>query len=402
MNNVTVACIQPRMNIFATPDEFQTEARRYLRQAQAKAAQLTIFPEMAGIMLAAQLIPGVKRGLVTRADEAKRPDAGFLSRRLGGVSKVAAGALGGGFRGSLGRLVRKRSDELRTLYFETFGSLASEFGTAIVGGSLYLYDDETGTVRNRAYLFDVDGEVLGYQDKLNLAPDEQDLAAPGSDLNVFESRFGRMGILIGRDAVYPELARLLAVQDVDLLVGVAASPGVAQARVLRAALALRAEENQVFVAASFLLGTNYLGRDNRAEFRGQSALLAPISMTPGGDGILVQAGTDRTEALIAAELDADELQELRETSGFRPRREMNLGNLGPVLGDIYHEGLTIEQAIERRIARPFEPIPEPVAFEPVYPAEPAPEPLEIEPETPPEASVPEALSLGDPDEAEEW
>jgi predicted amidohydrolase len=399
------------MNVFATPEEFEAEAHRYLRQAQAKAAQLTIFPELTGVMLAAQLIPGVKRGFVTQADRAKRPGAGFLSRQLGGVSKAAAGALGGGFRGSLGRLVRKRSDELRQLYFETFGNLATEFGTAIVGGSLYLFDEETGTVRNRAYLFDVDGQVVGYQDKLNLAPDEQDLAAPGSDLRVFETRFGRVGILIGRDAVYPELARLLAIQDIDLLIGIAASPGAAQAHVLRAALALRTEENQVFSAASFLLGTNYLGRDNREEYRGQSALLAPISLTPSGDGVLVQAGTNRTEALIAAELDGGELLELRASSGFRPRQEMHLGNLGPVLADMYRGGLTIEQAIERRIASPFEPVPEPPEFEPLYPSEPIPyaeesEPEElpepIEPDAEPEASVPEALSFGDPHEGEEW
>ena len=250
---------------------------------------------------------------------------------------------------------------------------------------MYLYDSETGRVHNRAYVFDVDGAVLGYQDKFNLAPDEQELASPGSDLSVIETRFGRLGLLIGWDLLYPELARLLAMQGADLLVAVASSTGPAQAATMRSALAIRVEENQIFGAASFLLGPNYLGWDKREEFFGQSALLAPISLTQKGDGILVQAGSNRTEGIVATELDAGKLEELRETSRFRPRREMHLGNAGPVLAEAYRAGLSIEQAIEQQIGVPAAPVPE-------APAEPPDEPPEVEPLSA-EPSVPEALSL---------
>ena len=226
-----------------------------------------------------------------------------MTQRMGSVSRAAAGALGGGFRGSLARLLRKNSQQLEDLYLDTFGSLAREYATAIAGASLYLADPETGTVRHRAYLFNPDGEVLGYQDKLNLAADEHDLASPGSDLAAIDTPFGRVGLLIGQDAMYPELARGLAIQGADLLIGIAASPGAAQGAVIRSALALRAEENQVFAAASFLLGPNLLGQGPEDSYFGQSALLAPISMTPKGDGVLIQAGTNRIEGFIAAELD---------------------------------------------------------------------------------------------------
>jgi predicted amidohydrolase len=408
MENTNVACVQQRMSIRASTEEFEAEAHRFLHQARAKVAKLVIFPELTGLMLAPPLISGFKLGFIKRADRGTQPTAGLVSRRLGRVSGTAAGVLGGGFRGSLVRLLDKNSDALRDLYFETFGNLAREFGTAIVGGSLYLYDAETETVRNRAYLFDVSGEVLGYQDKLHLAPDEQDIAVPGNDLNVFETRFGRVGLLIGRDALYPELARLLAMQGAELLVGIAASPGAAQASVIRSALALRAEENQVFTAASFLLGPNHLGKANRDDFFGRSALLAPVSLTERGSGVLVQAGTDRTEGLIAAELDAEALHALWETSRFRPRREMHLGNLGPVLADMYQQGMTIEQYIEQRAfglveaesAYPLEPVPEPEDVEPADLAEELPESQEPESEELP-FSVPEALSLTGSQAAEE-
>jgi predicted amidohydrolase len=400
MIGITVACVQHRMSIPATREEFESEARRFLRQAQSKAAQLTIFPELSGVMLAPPLISNVKLGLIKRADQAKQPQAGFLSRRVGGVSAAAAGAMGGGFRGSVARLVQKRSGELQDFYFEVFGDLAREFGTAIVGGSLYLHDAETDTFRNRVYLFDADGTVVGSQDKLNLDPDEQDLVSPGTDLAVLATRFGRLGILIGRDVLYPELARLLAAQGADLIVGIAASPGTAQAQVIRSALALRAEENQVYSAASFLLGPNYLGRENREEYAGQSALMAPISLTKKGDGVLVQAGSNRTESLIATDLDLEALENLRQTSRFRPRQEMHLGNLGSVLAEMYQQGLTIEEAAEQHIAgpvEPLEPVPDPFEFKPLeLPTEPQEDEV-----VPPPPSVPEALALGTQPEDEE-
>jgi predicted amidohydrolase len=253
--------------------------------------------------------------------------------------------------------VQKKSGLLYELYSDTFSSLAQEFATTIVAGSIYTKDYETDTIRHRAYVFDADGEELGFQDKLNLAPDEASLAVPGNELNVFQTRFGRFGLLIGRDMLYPELARLLALQGADLLIGIGASPGMAQAKVVRSAMALRAEENQVFAGLSFLLGPNYTGRENREEFYGQSALLAPISLTERGDGILVQAGTNRTESLIAAELDWAAMEDLRESSGFRPRQKMQLGGMGSVLAEFYQQELSIEEGIAQEIAGPIEPSP---------------------------------------------
>ncbi len=390
MQNITVACVQPRMTVHTTADEFTAEARRFLRQAQAKAVQLTIFPELTGVLLAPPLISRFKLGFVKRQDRGRQPNSGFLARSLGRLAGTTASALGGGFRGSLERLLRKKSDEYLALYQETLGQLAAKYSTAIVGGSFYILDPETGTIRNRAYVFDVDGTVLGYQDKLNLTPDEQELAAPGNELTVFDTRYGRLGVLIGRDALYPELARLLALQGADLIAGIAAIPGVAYAHVVRNALALRAEENQVYAAASFLIGPNHLGREDRDDYYGRSALLAPIALTPQADGVLVQAGTNRTEGFIAATLDGAALESLRQSGAFRPRSEMHLGGMGPLLAELYEEGLTIEEAASR-YAPAIAPLPEEeeAAFAPLPVAEELPD------------SIPEALALGEEPEPTE-
>ncbi|MGD8462831.1 MAG: nitrilase-related carbon-nitrogen hydrolase [Anaerolineae bacterium] len=357
MEKIVTACVQPRIFIPASREEFETEARRFLRQAQAKGAQLVIFPELAGVMLAPLLINQVKLGFIKRADQGKQPQAGFVSRSLGRFSGATAGALGGGFLGSLKRLLDKRSDELLDLYIDTFGQLAREFGTAIIGGSLYLYDAESNAIRNRAYVFDLDGEVLGYQDKLNLSAGEVEWATPGTDLTAIGTRWGRLGLLIGQDVLYPELGRLLAIQGADLFVSMVASPGAAPASAVRSALSMRVEENQVYGAASFLLGPDYLERPGMEQYYGQSALLAPISLTEKGDGLLMQTGTNRTEGIFATALDLDALYDLRETSRFQPRREMNLGSLGPVLATMYRDGLTIDQALSQGLAGPVAPLP---------------------------------------------
>jgi predicted amidohydrolase len=363
MDKIAIACVQQRNIISASHEEFQAQARRFMRLAQSKSAQLVVFPELAGLMLAPPLFSGIKLGFIKRADRGKQPKAGAVDRSVKRFAEAAAGALGG-FQGSLAGLLKKNSGALWNAYTETFGGLAKEFGMIVAGGSLYLRDYETDTVRHRAYLFGPDGQPLGYQDKLNLTPDEEEMAVPGTDLTIFDTPIGRLSLLVGWDILYPELARLSALQGAELLVGIVANPGAAQSQVIRSALALRAEENQIFAVASFLLGPNYLSRTTREDYCGQSAVLAPISLTERGSGVLVQVGTNRTEGLIAAELDFAALHNLWQTSNFRPRQQMALGNLGPVLAELYQQGMTLEQAAQQHLAGPAaEPAPLPVKVE---------------------------------------
>jgi hypothetical protein len=141
-------------------------------------------------------------------------------------------------------------------------------------------------------------------------------------------------------------------------------------------------------------------------------------MTKKGDGILTQAGTDRTESLIAAELDANALHDLWASSRFQPRANMNLGNVSPILAEFYQDKQTIEGAVEQHVRETgeaglgWEPVPLeepeeevpplPEAEEEVWETEPgAPEsePEEIEAE---ESGMPvaDAMSLTEPPENE--
>jgi hypothetical protein len=82
------------------------------------------------------------------------------------------------------------------------------------------------------------------------------------------------------------------------------------------------------------------------------------------------------------------LDTLRASSRFRPRQEMNLGDVGPALADFYRQGQTIEGAIEARAVGLLELEPEPLPFESPSPMiVPAPEPEEPKP---PDLELPEA------------
>jgi hypothetical protein len=116
------------------------------------------------------------------------------------------------------------------------------------------------------------------------------------------------------------------------------------------------------------LGPNYVDRGPREDFYGQSALMSPISLSPKGTGVLLEAGTDRTEALIATEVNMDDLRNLRQSSRFRPRQQLHLGNMGPVLADFYRKGLSIEEAIAQDLSGIGEPPSEPNLEPPPVPA----------------------------------
>jgi len=68
-----------------------------------------------------------------------------------------------GVLGSLDSLLRKNSGSLWHAYVDTFGKLAQESGIIVVGGSLYVRDYETDTLRHRAFVFGIDGHIMGYR-----------------------------------------------------------------------------------------------------------------------------------------------------------------------------------------------------------------------------------------------
>jgi predicted amidohydrolase len=121
------------------------------------------------------------------------------------------------------------------------GKLARRHRVWVAAG---LYEREGRRVYNTAVLVGRDGTLAGRYRKMSL-PDEEIEGGitPGSDTPVFETDFGRVGMMICWDSSYPEVARALAARGAEVIF----LPIWGGQETLVSA---RAMENQVYIVAS--------------------------------------------------------------------------------------------------------------------------------------------------------
>jgi predicted amidohydrolase len=332
---VVVACVQQRMHLPLTLDEYREDLRRFMRVAATKQARLVVFPELGGVMVAPPILRDFRSQLLKRADRGRRRNAGLWDRLVGGVAGVLSGAVGADFRRGLGALLDVAAHDLWCAYGEVFGGLAREFGMTVVAPSAYLPDPVDGVIRNLSVVFDSSGQMVGHQAKVVLHPADTDLAQAGTTWDVIATEVGRIGLILGSDVLYPEVGRLLAYQGADLFVVQAASTDELLYQKLRAASLARMQDNQLFAATSFLIGDNQLSHVQRTPFVGKSALFAPQELTPRSNGVLVEMGNLRSEGVLAAQWDFAALRALWETSETPVRRQLPLQQAGQVLAQLY-------------------------------------------------------------------
>lgn len=122
-------------------------------------------------------------------------------------------------------------------------------------------------------------------------------ALPGLDLDVFETKWGKIGILICFDQRPPEAARTLALKGADLILLPTNWPIGAEVSAEHMSIA-RAAENKVFMATC-----NRVGVENGTTFIGKSKIIHCSGR------VLVAAG-DSEETLIA-DIDVEEARQKR-------------------------------------------------------------------------------------------
>jgi predicted amidohydrolase len=98
-----------------------------------------------------------------------------------------------------------------------FGTLAKKHGLYIVVG---LMEKEAGTdlVYNVAVLIDPEGKVAGKYRKTSL-PRSENISGivPGDSYPVFDTKFGKLGMMVCYDAFFPEVARRLALNGAEII-----------------------------------------------------------------------------------------------------------------------------------------------------------------------------------------
>ena len=124
---------------------------------------------------------------------------------------------------------------------EFLGRLAARHRAYLVAG---LYEREGATVYNTSVLIGRDGRLLGRYRKVCLPREEIDAGiTPGADYPVFDTDFGRVGMMICWDVSYPEVARELSARGAEVIFLPIWGGNETLARA-------RAIENQVYLVAS--------------------------------------------------------------------------------------------------------------------------------------------------------
>ena len=337
MKTLIVACVQQKMRLPQTLEEYREDLRRFLRAAANKRARLVIFPELAGVMVMPSLLGGFQANLLKRADLARRRQSSLWQKINGGLCGALAGWLDTDFRQMAGALLATQPEMVWDAYDDVFGGLAQEFDVTLVAPSAYLPDPVDGLLRNLAVVYGPGGERLGYQAKRILHPEDEDLAQPGDEWNVIPTPVGQIGLMLGGDVLYPEVGRLLAYQGAEMLIGQGAATDRVLYEKLRSGMLARMQDNQLFAAISFLVGHNEFSRRQRDPFVGRSSVFAPQELTPRSSGVLVEASNFRSESVLSAVWDFPALAELWETSDTPVRSRLPLETVGPALAQLYQQ-----------------------------------------------------------------
>lgn len=332
---IVVACVQQRMHLPLTLDDYREDLRRFMRVAVTKQARLVVFPELGGVMVAPPILQDFRSQLLKRQDRGRRRHATLWQRVVGGFSGAIAALAGADFRRGLSAVLDVAAQDVWSAYHEVFSGLAREFGVTVVAPSAYLPDPVDGVIRNLAVVYDSNGKMVGRQAKVVLHPADTDLAQAGATWEVIPTEVGQIGLILGSDVLYPEVGRLLAYKGADLLVVQAACTDQVLYQKIRAGALARMQDNQLFAALSFLVGENRLSRAQRTPFTGKSAIFAPQELSPRSNGVLVEMGTPRSEGVLAAEWDFAALRDLWETSETPLRRQLPLQQAGQMLAQLY-------------------------------------------------------------------
>ncbi|WP_236860053.1 nitrilase-related carbon-nitrogen hydrolase [Candidatus Formimonas warabiya] len=95
-----------------------------------------------------------------------------------------------------------------------FKELAKNNQTHIIFG---FAEKENDKLYNTAVLIDPKGEVIGKYRKTHLDTADKSWAEKGDKLEVFSTEIGKIGIMIGYDAAFPEVAGVLSVNRADII-----------------------------------------------------------------------------------------------------------------------------------------------------------------------------------------
>ena len=186
-------------------------------------------------------------------------------------------------------------------------------GCYVVAGLALTYE-LAGVAYNSAVVIDREGRLIGTYDKQHLWALERFYFRSGGDTLVFDTDFGRVGVLICYDLGFPEVSRMLALQGADILV--CPSAWCAEDMdIWDVNVPARALDNTVFVAA-----VNRYGVEDDLVMPGHTKVCNPR-------GHVIAELEEEAEGVLHVELDLDDVSVLRQRSPYLRDRRPDLYDL---------------------------------------------------------------------------
>lgn len=100
-------------------------------------------------------------------------------------------------------------------YRKFFQMLAKKYKIDVIPGSVI--ENREGVLLNTTYYIDYLGRIKGRYMKTNLWLPERRYITPGNEISVFNTRFGKAGLIICWDLIFPEIFRRMVRRGVKII-----------------------------------------------------------------------------------------------------------------------------------------------------------------------------------------
>jgi predicted amidohydrolase len=198
-----------------------------------------------------------------------------------------------------------------------FKAMAQKYGIDIVAGSILEKEGENNV--NVSYYIDLNGKVLGRYKKISLWKSERETIAAGKEIEVFNTRFGMVGLAICWDLIHPQLFNEMASKGAKIIY----CPSLwfrgagmeihkkhnneAQKLHINALCSARAIENAIVLAYANAVGKVKIG-EGYDDAIGQSQITMPV--------IGAIKRMDEEEGMVVGEVDMSIIEEARNAYGI--------------------------------------------------------------------------------------
>ncbi|HRF96187.1 MAG TPA: carbon-nitrogen hydrolase family protein [Aggregatilineales bacterium] len=192
---------------------------------------------------------------------------------------------------------------------------ANDYGVYVAFGMVTKEKVES-VLYNSAILIGPDGELVDVYHKIHLRGEERMAFREGIRLSVNDTEVGSIGMMLGYDLAFPEIARSLALDGAEIIL-VMANWEATYMDEWKTYLRSRAYENSVYV-----VGANRVGEDITLNFGGESMVVGPRGQIFGSmaDETEPETGAPK-EGYVIAKIDLDQVRKNREEFQFIQNRQ---------------------------------------------------------------------------------